>query len=341
MSASLVVLLPIILLATVGLLCFVGCGLDVAGMALPAFTQYSDTTVLANSAVVAYWPLGESADNVPAIDRAPHPANGQYIDQVTLPAIYPWPAYSVANTPNPDVQSAAAPGSIAFAQPGIVAGDAIQPANDPTQVTPCLVVNGCYVNVPFKSKINPPTSFTVEAWVRVDWQMNDENAWRFVLDARDFDPCKGFAILARADDNQPDVYHWQAIIGNGGNGTAGFSTATSDDPAITLNDPSLPSGITYYLAATYDGPSQTLILYVDGEQRGPKVNPVTYVPNTAQPLWIGAGAPYVPLRPQPPGVVASPLFPFNGAIQDVAIYKAALASDVILLHYHNGNAVDP
>jgi hypothetical protein len=47
------------------------------------------------------------------------------------------------------------------------------------------------------------------------------------------------------------------------------------------------------------------------------------------------------MRPQAPGVLASPLFPFVGAIQDVAIYNAALASDVILRHYHNGNAIDP
>jgi hypothetical protein len=47
------------------------------------------------------------------------------------------------------------------------------------------------------------------------------------------------------------------------------------------------------------------------------------------------------LRPQAPGVLAGPLFPFFGAIQDVAIYNAALASDVILLHYHNGNGTNP
>ena len=103
----------------------------------------------------------------------------------------------------------------------------------------------------------------------------------------------------------------------------------------------MPSGVSYYLAVTYDGPSQTLILYVDGEQRGPKVNPATYVPNTTKPLLIGAGVPYVPLRPQAPGVLAGPLFPFVGAIQDVAIYNAALTSDVILTHYHNGNGTDP
>jgi Concanavalin A-like lectin/glucanases superfamily len=132
-----------------------------------------------------------------------------------------------------------------------------------------------------------------------------------------------------------------AVIGNGGTGAAGFTFAISDAPPITLNDASLPAGITYYLAVTYDGPSQTLILFVDGEQRGPKINPAVYVPNTTQPLWIGAGVPYAALRPQAPGVLASPLFPFVGAIQDVAIYNAALTSDVILLHYHNGNGIDP
>jgi hypothetical protein len=339
MSASLVVLLPVVLLGIVTLLCFTGCGLDVGGIGQPPFTKYSDTTVLANSAVVGYWPLGESGDNLPAADRtSPNPNNGQYIDPTTLPAIYPWPASSIVNTPNPNIESAAATGDVAFEQTGIVPGDTVQPANDVALRTPCLVVNGGYVNVPFNAKINP-TSFTLEAWVRVDWDQNAPHAWRAVLDARSLNPGTGFAIIAKADDNQPGVYHWMAVIGNGGTGAAGFTTVTSDDPAITLNDPSLPSGVTYYLAVTYDGPSQTLILYVDGEQRGPKVNPATYVANTTNPLWIGAGVPYVPLRPQAPGVLAGPLFPFFGAIQDVAIYNAALASDVILLHYHNGNGV--
>src|ERR1700722_10249626 len=341
MSASLVVLFPVILLGVVTLLCFTGCGLDTSGTGQPVFTQYSNTTVLGNPAVVGYWPLSETGDNLPAVDRTPNPDNGQYIDQSTLPPIYPWPDSSIGNAPSPNIESAAAPGSIAFAQPGIVSGDAIQPANDFTKTTPCLVVNGCYVNVPLNSKINPATSFTLEAWVRVDWDKNASHAWRAVLDARDINPGTGFAIIAKADDNAPGVYHWMAVIGNGGTNAAGFTLAISDDPPITLNDPSLPAGITYYLAVTYDGPSQTLILFVDGEQRGPKVTSAVYVPNTTKPLWIGAGVPYVPLRPQAPGAVAGPLFPFVGAIQDVAIYNAALASDVILTHYHNGNGVNP
>jgi hypothetical protein len=339
MSASLVVLIPVILLAIVTVFCFVGCGFSVHG--LPGFTKYSDTTVLANSAVVAYWPLSETGDNLPAADRtSPNPNNGQYIDPTTLPAIYPWPAFSINNPPNPNIESADAPGTIAFAQPGIVPGDTVQPADDPTKRTPCLVVNGCYVNVPFNARINPTTSFTVEAWVRVDWDQNAPHAWRAVLDARDFNPCTGFAIIAKADDNQPGIYHWLAVVGNGGTGAAGFTSATSDDPPITPNDPSMPNGVTYYLAVTYDGPSQTLILFVDGEQRGPKVNPATFTYLTP-PNRYGSAPAYLTsrLRPQAPGVLAGPLFPFVGAIQDVAIYNAALTSDVILTHYHNGNGI--
>jgi hypothetical protein len=338
MSASLVVLLPVILFGIVSLLCFVGCVLNTHGLA-PTFTQYSTTTVLGNPAVVAYWPLSEANDTLPAADLTPNPDNGQYIDPTTLPAIYPWPAFNINNSPSPDIISAAAPGTISFAQPGIVAGDFGTNNDDSNSsgATPCLVVNGCYVNVPLVSKINPPTSFTIEAWVRVDWDKNAPHAWRAVLDARDHDPCTGFAIIARADDNVPGAYHWMAVIGNGGSGAAGFTLATSADPPIPLKDPSMSAGSSVYLAVTYDGPSQQLILYVDGLQSGPTITSAVYVPNTTKPLFIGAGVPFGLQRPQPVGVAAGPLFPFVGALQDVAIYSKALGPDVILTHLHNGS----
>src|SRR6202158_3053543 len=227
MSASLVVLLPVILLGIVTLLCFTGCGLDLKGTGLPVFTKYSDTTVLADPAAVAYWPLSETSDSLPAADRtSPSPNNGHYIDPTTLPASYPWPAFSINNTPGPNIESAGALGTGACAQAGMCPGDAVQPANDSTKRTPCLVVNGCYVNVPFNAKINPKPSFTLEAWVRVDWDKGAPHAWRAVLAARDFNPCTGFGIIARADDSKPGVYHWMAVIGNGGTGAAGFTFGT-------------------------------------------------------------------------------------------------------------------
>jgi hypothetical protein len=323
------------LLGVVGMLCFVGCGLNTQGTGVgtqTTVTTYSGTTVLLDPAIMHYWPLFEAKDTDPAVDLISG-NNGSYIDPSTAPSLYPWPAYTLQNPPGPDVLSADAPGTIAFAQPGIVKGDVVQLANQPAPA--CVVVNGCYVEVPFKDKLIPPTSFTLEAWVRVDWDANATHGNRFVLDSRDLNPGTGFALFAGAEDNQPGVYRWAGMIGNGGSGAAGFTVAPSEELTITLS-----SAEPVYLALTYEAASQTLTLFVNGVQQG-KATSAVYVPNSTQPLWIGAAAPYVPRRPQPAGVVASPLFPFVGAMQDVAIYSAALKSDVILTHFHHGSGFDP
>jgi Concanavalin A-like lectin/glucanases superfamily len=331
MSISLVVLLPLILLGIVGALCFVGCAFTSTGIQGPPFTTYTTTTILLNPAIMAYWPLGEASDTDKAAELISG-NTGNYIDLNTAPTLYPWPAYSAPNPPGPDVQSAAAAGTIAFTQPGIVKGDTVQPANDPAFITPCVKVDGGYVEVPFNIKFVPQASFTVEAWVRADWTASDPQAWRVVLDMRDFNPATGFALFAQTDDDQPGTYHWAGVIGSG---AAGFTIVTGVELPITLGVAGMPVDPTY-LALTYDGPSQTLTLFVNGEPQN-NVSSVAYVPNTTQPLWIGAGAPFVPRRPQPDGVLASPLFPFVGALQDVAIYSAALQSGDIITHFQNGS----
>ncbi len=337
MSTSLIILIPVMLLGIVGTLCFVGCILDSSGLPRTPFTKYTGVTILLNPSIIAYWPLGEAADTVPAAELISG-NTGNYIDMNTAPSLYPWPAFTLPNPPGPDVQSAAAPGTIAFSQKGIVAGDTVQPGNDLASVTPCVVVNGGYVEVPFNMKFVPQTSFTVEAWVRVGWSAGDPDAWRVVLDMRDFNPGTGIALFAKTEDDQPGVYRWAGIVGNGGTGSAGFNTLSSTELQITLNSPGTPAAPTH-LALTYDGPSQTLTLFVNGEPHG-KATSVTYVPNTTQPLWIGAGSPFVPRRPQPAGVPGSPLFPFFGAMQDIAIYSAALAPDVIMTHFNNGSGFE-
>jgi hypothetical protein len=220
-------------------------------------------------------------------------------------------------------------GSILFNQPGIVAGDAVVPTI-PSVLQPCVVVNGCYVEALFNPKFVPLGSFTVEAWVQVGWSSADPHAWRFVLDMRDPNPGRGFAIFARAEDNQPGVYHWVAVVGNGGAGSAGFTSVPSMD-TIALTDGATPVK-PVYLVLTFNGASMTL--FVDGESQG-SIN-VAYAPNTAQPIWIGAGAPYVAKRPGGIG----PLFPWVGAMQDVAIYGAALDPIAIRKHFNNGQGRD-
>jgi hypothetical protein len=346
MSTALIILIPVTLLGIVGMLCFVGCVLDPHGTlvgpgpgpAMP-FTAYSATTVLPTNSIIAYWPLKEASDTLPASELVSG-NNGNYIDQNTAPpnTVYPWPSYSIPNGANPDVLSADAPGTIALAQPGIVKGDVDLRPGDPVPPA-CMVVNGCYVEVPWNDKFIPKLSFTVEAWVRVDWTAGDPHAWRFVLDMREQTPVTtGFALYAKADDNAPGMYRWAAILGDG---SAKFTFLDSSELLITLKDPAAAAGTTFYLALTYESTSQTLTLFVNGAQLG-QASSVGYAWNAAQVLWIGAGSPYVPLRTQPAGPdPASPLFPFVGAIQDVAIYSAALLPGDILKHFNNGTGTDP
>ncbi len=336
MSTSLIVLLPVVLLGIAGMFCFVGCVLQTGGLPGIPFTGYTNSTV-ANPLCIGYWPLKEKMDTDDASELISD-NKGKYIDPTTAPSLYPWPAYTVQSGAGPDVLSAAGAGTITLGQPTIVAGDLdLRPgAGDP--VPPgCMVVNGSYVEVTWNDKFIPKNSFMVEAWVRPDWSAADPHADRFVLDLRDFNPGTGFALSAHADPAQPGVYHWAGLMGNGAAGISGFTTVLGD--AITLGSGGAPAK-PVYLAMIYDAPNQTLTLFVNGagEAAGNKATGVAYMPNTTQPLWIGAGAPYVARRPQqPPDVPASPLFPFVGAIQDVAIWRDILQPADIATRFRNGS----
>ena len=334
MSASLIVLIPFILLGIVGLFCFVGCIVEPYEV-VPPYTAYTAKTILPTGSIIAYWPLKQAKDTDQAVELISN-NNGNYIDPNTVEVgtLYPWPEYSIPNGANPDVLSAAAPGDIKLGQPTIVAGDLDLLPGDLVPPT-CMVVNGAYVEAPWNDKFIPKTSFTLEAWVRVDWTADDPHAFRFVADMREFSPATaGFALCAKAVDDQPGVYAWRGVVGDG---TPTFAIVDSIEAPFKLKDPAAAAGTTHYLALTYDGPSLTLTLFVNGAQNA-QATAVAYAPNMTQPLWIGAGAPYVPRRPQPADVVpASPLFPFVGAIQDVAIYSEALSAADILRHFKHGN----
>jgi hypothetical protein len=322
MSALSIVLVPLVLLGVVTTLCFVGCAFQTGGLPMTVFTAYRSTTVLGNANLVAFWPLDDEI-NSPKAEELKSGLVGDYVTAVTNPGQFPDPA--VANI------SAPAPGNLAWAQPGIVAGDCI--GGDPNNRTTCIAVNGGYVSVPQNAALNPP-SFTVEAWVRVDWNNTDPvnfpPAYRAVIDSRAFavNSATGFALFATPDN------HWAVSVGSG---ALGQTTLTGD--AIAFD------GKPVYLAATYDGNSLTLTLFVNGISNVPPMAGVAFAQNTTSPLFIGAGAPSLPLRPQMPPITpdqTAPLLPFNGAIQDVAIYNTALPggtmdiNDVILTHAQNG-----
>jgi hypothetical protein len=331
MSTSLIVLLPVVLLGIVATFCFVGCAFHTGGLGGgTSFTAYTNNTVM-NPLVIGYWPLKEKLDTDDAVDMISK-NNGKYKDLNTAPELYPWPAYSVPTGTGPDIQSAAGTGTISTGQPTIVAGDVDLPAGD-TVPPGCMVVDGGFVDVPWNDKFIPKNSFMVEAWVRPDWSATDPQADRFVLDSRDFNPGTGFGLSAQADPNQPGVYHWAGIIGTGDTGMKGFIPVVGGEITLGGDQP-------VYLALTYDAPSQTLTLFVNGGGEGGSTTAlpgVPYMPNTTQPLWIGAGASYVARRPQPAGTLGSPLFPFVGAIQDVAIWRDILQPADIATRFKNGS----
>src|SRR6185295_18835450 len=187
MSASLIVLIPVILLGIVGLFCFVGCILPEYEY-VPPYTAYTGKTILPTGSIIADWPLKQARDTELAAELISG-TDGNYIDPNTVEVgtLYPWPEYSIPNGADPDVLSAAAPGDIKLGQPTIVVGDVDLLPDDPVAPA-CMVVNGAYVEVPWKDKLIPLTSFTLEAWVRVDWTADDPHAFRFVADMREFSP---------------------------------------------------------------------------------------------------------------------------------------------------------
>jgi hypothetical protein len=354
MSASLVVLLPLMLLGIVSVFCFVGCAFQSGGVGIP-FTQYSGLTVRGNSNLLAYWPLDDAIDTAAAKEFGPNNLEGQfpgeYVDMNTVSALYPLLPSSPPNPPGANVQSAGAPGMLNLGQPGLVKGD-VQPGTNPPSLTTCMVVNGGYVLVGFDNGWNPTSSFTIEAWVAVMWQSTDTPALRAVLDGRGQNQqgppiCQGFALIALPDDGQtmpPFTYHWAVMVGNG---AEDFITLIDSGQAIKLFVPGLDDQLengppAYYLAATYESSMQILTLYVSdvsgtttsttATPPPPTPNPL-YTTNTASPLYIGAGAPYL-IANQPSGV--PPLFPFHGAIQDVAIYNISLTAAQIAQNFTMG-----
>ena len=320
MSGTLVVAIPLALLGVVALLGFVGCVLDVSGLP-PAFQTYTPDTS-ADPNCVAYWPLNEPSGSIHATDIKGN-NTGDYLNPTTAPDLYPWGS---ANFGEPSAAAGAMP--FLLGQTGIVIGDLVP---NTTNRQPCMVVDGALVRVPFAGGINPNPEFTVEAWVRVDWSGADEAAQRAVLNCHDINPvATGFAIIAEVDASvSPPTYRWNAEVGDGTAG--GFAILGSTSALISLNEDSSGSQgpTTYYLALTYNG--TTLNFYINGSSVEKK--DTAYAPNTTQPLYIGAGAPFEGMRPSGKG----PLFPFKGAIQDVAIYNKALTDTDIARHNTNGN----
>ncbi|WP_026098087.1 LamG domain-containing protein [Kamptonema formosum] len=153
--------------------------------------------------------------------------------------------------------------------------------------------DGDYVQVPYSAQLNP-SQFTVTCWAKVT---GGQGKFRSPVTSRDGkNGLKGYKLYA-SDNNK-----WQTWVGNGS------SWQSAVGPDVVLNTWT-------HVAATYDGTN--LKLYVNGNLAGTLAT--AYVPNTAFPLRIGAGA-----SEQTP-----PCYYFFGSIAEVSVWKVARTAEQI------------
>jgi hypothetical protein len=307
-----VVVTPLVVLALLLVVRLVGCGLDVTGTAAPSYRF----AIINESDLVSYWRLGEpngTAVNAQAKDEK-NVHHGTY-RTVTLAGNAALLSPSTANPPVLDGGEV----SLHSAEPGATS----------------FRFDGGFVRVPWKAALNPP-KFTVEAVVHPFWPAAQAGVFRCVLASReDTGPGgkkHGYIIYAGPvlDPTTAQVVdaamHWQAWVGTGVTGQQWQWVVSETPVAMTPT----------YLAATYDGTALRFFAINDKVKDMDmnaivKSQNVAYSPNPGKPLYIAMGAPERAV-PNP-----GPLYPFNGLIQDVAVYKAALPFDPNLKNHLRGS----
>ena len=313
MSALFVLLLLIGTAAIVWSACFVGCGFDPTPKQVTVFDNYQ-SAVRDTPGLVAYWPLNDTAGTV-ATDLGPNHFNGTY---TTAPDVT---KYDNANF------SDAAPGTFTLNQPNIVAGDVLSATgNPPGDANPCVFFNGGFVSVPWQAALGPPlpAQFTLEAWVVPNWTSLDATnnpSFRAVVGcaAAVGGVFTGFTLYA----NPANL--WEAAIGIGSQDVP----ATAGSNATPGSNQTIVQGSLYFLVVTYDGTTLTLWVNPADTTQPPdgSVGASGFMPLPSPvPFFIGTGRPDL----------STPLFPFNGYIQDVAFYNVVLDNQQIATHYMNG-----
>ena len=281
--------------------CFIGCDRVFGLTHFDPYGGYQDT-VTSTAGLVAFWPLNDTSGTTAAELAANH-FNGTY----TMGPVVT--AYNAAQ------QSDASPGTFALNQTNIVAGDTVN--GNPHDPNPCVNFNGGFVSVPWQPSLGPP-QFTLEAWVVPNWTLADAQtnpSFRAVVAsaALTSGTFSGFGLLATPENV------WAAAIGNG----------SQDVFATAGNNQAIVQGSLYFLVVTYDGTTLTLWINPADTSQPPEASVAASgyvsVPSPV-PLYIGTGRPDLP----------TPLFPFNGSIQDVALYRTVLDAETIETHYVNG-----
>ena len=157
-----------------------------------------------------------------------------------------------------------------------------------------------YMDVPYSASINPST-FSVEAWVRLD---NAGYYQRIVSTGAQYTDASGFLLETLPDYSKLSIAF---VIGSGTDGQ-------------TLKTPDVIPGIWYYVVATYDG--TTARLYMNG-QLASSVS-AGYSPNTVYPLRVAQS------------LVDNGNGQLDGSVDELALYGSALPATTVQQHYQAG-----
>jgi hypothetical protein len=314
-----VLLVPLLLLPILILFRFIGCGGEPFTSGDPRPAPYEDQ-VTEDSAIVAYWRLGEPAPPAPPDPpaQAKDEVNSNHGDYVETPANQPATELSQGGLSGKAVRGA--PNSSLL-------------RSEPSRTS--VDFEGGYVRVPnFAAAMQTLTTFGVEAWVLAQgWESGTATApfAHTVVLMAELDagppavPPRGFSLFAQwvdgsiASDPLPPGntagFYWRASVGNG----TEFARVTVWDKQAVLNRKT-------YLAVTYDANKNTdqLRLHVGmgASDAGAWDAFVTtgYVPAQQNRLYIGVGNAMMPPTESIYG-------PFVGFIQDVAVYSRSLGSE--------------
>jgi hypothetical protein len=344
-STTLFFLIPIGMLAVVWSVCFVGCHFPTSG--LP--DAYSNV-ILNEKSLIAYWPLSDLRNSQPppgapplpqpptgssgvgtALDLTGNNHNGTYIN----PPTYPSGTTFLTTTGNPPVDLTPA---LNLNQTSMVPGDGL--ISGSKNLPACVDFEGGYVSIPWAANSPALTDFTLEAWIKPKWNTT-KFTW-VVFSART--NTTGFALVID-DQNQ-----WQLVVGTGG----AVSVVSTMVPVV-VDNPANPT----YVAVTFKNATQVLSLWInpvssDSDSNNPPPPTPAWPPSPGmtttyaaidptQPItfFIGAGDNQDAQTPRTQaGGPGSPLHPFQGLIQSVALYSTALEPPDLASHYADGASSD-
>jgi concanavalin A-like lectin/glucanase superfamily protein len=288
MSPTLIVMIPLVLLGLVAALCFVGCVLQTGGIEVSA-GPYQDL-IRGEKTLGSCWPLNDQSETPTAVDGTPAQDVGP-------------------NKIQTGTYSAPTVGSVKLQQAGIVTGDHLNTKS------PCAQFSGGSMTVPWDARLNPNTSFSIEAWAQAEWKLSDPGVPRIVVASDDLNGLTGYQLHATVEN------HWAAVVGTGSQFVPARPAAT-DPPTVKPGEPT-------HLVATFNATTGVLSLFVNGtlSAQAPAIAaPQGFLPAiNPTPFTIGTGG-------------ISPQFPFTGEIQDVAFYNAALDPGTIAQHFNVGSA---